>query len=698
MSCLVNYNNYGRFVDIVQTGFTILNTKDLSNENIDDMFFNILNILRDGIEDPFVQSMRIEVIFLDDEQVTLSIFDLFFNLIMWKLPLSVGDPLTSEFLFFDEAITRKTIKRYIDSKFLNKHRTTIDNIRLNQIIDDTLYKFKYIDDFSFYLFNTVNNEDTIALMNNNQTFWECLHADLSGVPLDRVKDVGMEITNESIRQIVNSDHCLADSFRAGEGINPKQYKEVLVNVGTKPDGNGGVFNEIINSSLSNGGLRTLSDNFIDASVARLAEILKKENVGDSGHFSRVLGLNNQSTRLHPDPEYVCNTKNLEKVFIGTPRVLDKFKNRWYRLREDGPEYNMSSDPTINEKHLIGQTLYFRSPMTCASHSHGKGVCYRCYGNLAYTNADINCGKISAEILSADLTQKLLSAKHLLEAKVVSMKWVEEFKQFFDLSFNIILIKDDLDDLKKYKLIVRDINKENENDNFDYNDYINSFEVETPTGERHQIYTERHDNIYISTDLNDIIAKMNETDDGYVIPFDQLIGINVFLVKLSNDDISKTLEDLDHMINRLMDVSEQDKDSWLQNIIEIVIEGGVDIDAVHLEVILSNQIRNVDNITDTPYWEFPNEPYRLLTLSQALTNNPNICTSLVYDSLPKALYNPLSFKKKKSAELDLFFMRQPQEEMNVQIEDSDIKSDRDEKVPLMKPISRVEKKSKWKITE
>ena len=250
---LVNLNNYGRFVDLVETGFTILHTNDLTNENIDDMFFSILNILRDGIEDEYVQNMRIEVIFMDNEHITLSIFDLFFNLIMWKLPLSVGDTLTSEFLFFDDAITRKTIKRYIDSKFLNKHRTSIDNIRLNQIIDDTLYKFKYIDDFSFYLFNTVNNEDTIALMNEERGFWECLHSDLTGVPLDQVKDIGMSITNESIRYIVNSDHCLADSFRAGEGINPKQFKEVQTSIGTKPDGQGGVYPWIINRSFINGG-------------------------------------------------------------------------------------------------------------------------------------------------------------------------------------------------------------------------------------------------------------------------------------------------------------------------------------------------------------------------------------------------------------------------------------------------------------
>lgn len=690
MSCLVNFNNYGIFAELVQQGSMTIYTKDLNNGNIDKAFFDIMNILKDGIEDPFVHSMKITIVFTDGESVNLSIFDLFFNLIMWKLPLSVGDPLTSEYLFFEEAITRKTIKKYIDSKLLNKHRTTIDNLKLNNIIDDTLYKFKYIDDFSFYLFNTVNNEDTIELMNADPVFYQCLHSDLSNVQLDKIKDVGMDITNESIRRIKNSDHCLADSFRAGEGINPKQYKEVLINVGTKPDGNGGVFNNSINSSLSNGGLKTLSDNFIDASVARLAEILKKENVGDSGHFSRILGLNNQQTMLNPDPEYICHTKNLEEIYISSPDILDKFKNRWYRLRMDGPEYNMSSEPRINEKHLVGKTLYFRSPMTCASHTHGHGVCYRCYGNLAYTNADINIGKIATEILGSDLTQKLLSAKHLLESKIVSMNWPEYFKDFFEINWNIIVIKDDLQDLKKYKLIIRDINQENEDDNFDYNDYITYFEVETPNGDRFKINTDRNDNIYISTEVNEIISSMDENEDGYVITFDKIAGMNLFLIKLSNDDLSKTLDDLTHMIDRLVDVNEHDRNSWLQSVLEIVIEGGVDIDAVHMEVILSNQIRTPNDILETPYWEYPNEEYRLLTLSQALTYNPNVSTSLVYDSLPKALFNPISFKKKKSAEVDLFFMEQPQGEMNIRIEDPDIKSDKDTKVPLMVPVSRAEK--------
>ena len=685
---LVNYENYGEFAELVQTGFMVLDTRKITNENLDEHFFNVLNIFRDGIETPIVHNMKIQVNFVDDEQVILTVFDLFFNLIFWKLPLSVGDPLTSEFLFFEENITKKSIKRYIDTRFLDKHRTNISNLSLNQYIDDAIYKFKYIDEFSSYFLNTVNNEDSIKLMNENPEFYECLHADLSNVPLEDVKNVGMDITNKSIECIKNSQHCLADSFRAGEGINPKQFKEVMVNVGSKPDGNGGVFNGIINNSLSNGGLKTIADNFIDASIARLAEIIKKDNVGDSGHFSRLLGLNNQDTRLHPDPEYSCNTKHLEKIYIKDASILDMFKNRWYRFKPNGVEYNMSPNPIQNELNLIGQTLYFRSPMKCASHRHGKGICYRCYGNLAYTNQDINIGKIAAEILCSDLTQKLLSAKHLLESKVIALEWTPIFDDLFDVSFNIITIKDNLDNIKKYKLIISGIEQENDNDNFEYNDYVSMFEVETPNG-IFPVNTSKGDNIYLSNELKDIIESSEEIDGCYVIPFEQIKNIAIFLMKISNDELSKTLDDVNHTIDRIADINGKDANQWLQSFLEVIQEGNINIDAVHCEVILSNQIRDVDDILETPHWEFENEGYRMITLAQALTNHPNISTSLEYQKLPKALYSPISFKKTAPAFLDLFFMVRPQDEMDIRIEDADIKSDKNENSPLMVPISQIE---------
>ena len=216
---LENWQNYGKYVPLVKDGSMRVYTKDLTKENLNDNFYSILNIMRDGIETEFVQHMAINIQFADNVDVTLSIFDYFLNLIMWNLPLNTDEPITSKFLFFQEKFNKNAIKNYIDDKFLNVNRTKYDTITLCNIIDDTLYRFKYIDEFSLYLCNTINDEDTIELMNQNPEAWEYLHADLSNVPLEDVKNVGQEITNKLIKIIENSDHCLADSFATGEGVN-----------------------------------------------------------------------------------------------------------------------------------------------------------------------------------------------------------------------------------------------------------------------------------------------------------------------------------------------------------------------------------------------------------------------------------------------------------------------------------------------
>ena len=91
--------------------------------------------------------------------------------------------------------------------------------------------------------------------------------------------------------------------------------------------------------------------------------------------------------------------------------------RFYRFNEKGIEYLLDAE---KDQHLIGQTLLFRSPQTCASAARGNGICYRCYGNLAYANRNINIGQIAAEQLSSIYTQTLLSAKHLLESAIIKM--------------------------------------------------------------------------------------------------------------------------------------------------------------------------------------------------------------------------------------------------------------------------------------
>jgi hypothetical protein len=73
----------------------------------------------------------------------------------------------------------------------------------------------------------------------------------------------------------------------------------------------------------------------------------------------------------------------------------------------------------------------------------------------------------------------------------------------------------------------------------------------------------------------------------------------------------------------------------------------------------NQLRSKDDILEMPNWENINEDCTVLTLNQALTNNPSITVSLMYQ-ITNVYYNPLSFRKHKPSYLDLLFMEKPQD--------------------------------------
>lgn len=661
---LENWNNYGNYIPLVRDGSIRIHTAELNSNNLNDHFYSILNIMRDGIESPFVQNMAINIKFVDDVDVTLSIFDYFLNLIMWNLPISTGEQITSYYLFFYEKFNRNVIKNYIDDKFLNKNRKNYDTMTLCNIIDDTLYRFRYVDEFSLYLCNTINDEDTIKLMNENSEAWDYLHSDLSNVPLEDVKNVGQDITNKLIKIIENSDHCLADSFATGEGTNRKQFREFAVNVGTIPNGNGGVYPIIVNNSFINGGVNKIAYSFVESGKGRQAQIYSKNNVGTSGAFARILGLNNRDSRLHASPNYKCNSRHFIQITITNASILKMFNNRYYRLRKDGPEYKINYKKDTN---LIGQTIFLRSPITCASHTNGEGICYRCYGDLAFTNSNINIGTIAAELLSSELTQMLLSAKHLLESNIKSIEWVESFFNFFEFNFNIIKIREDFE-CKKWKLVISDdeINKEDDMDEIEYNTYITKFQVIDPRGKTYNLYSKTSENIYLSMELSDILSGMPDPVDGkFIVDMEDIKSLDLFLVHISNDELSATLEHVKSIINKYPKLDGMTKDRILQEFVSAVLNGGLNVDAIHLEILLSNQIRaslDDDGILKLPHWEFEDAPYALVNLDTALKNHPSITTTLEYQKISKTLYNPLSYRKTKASQMDLFFMNKPQEFM------------------------------------
>ena len=677
---------YSPYKDLVTVGYQDIYTKDIDKTNIDILFDHAINILKDGIETPFVQSMKVHVHFIDKVDINLSIFDYLFNLAFWRLRIMIDKKIYSVHLFFPDDITQRYCKNYIDNVFIDKNRKDVDIIALNQIIDGTIGKFREFRRFQTFLSNSLNLEDTIDLMNKYPEFWDTMHLDVSNVPLEDVKEFGMEMTHRQIQYIKNSNHCLSDSFRTGEAVSPKQYKEVAVNIGSKPDGQGSVYPVAVNHSFLNGGLQNPTELFIESSNGRVAQILQKNNVGESGEFARKLELNNQDTRLYPDPNYSCGTRNFVKVTIDTETKLRMYDLRYYRENPHGIDKLLDYK---RDKQLIGKTLYFRSPMTCASAARGDGICYKCYGDLAYTNKEVNVGQIAAEGLSSIYTQTLLSAKHLLESNIIKTEWSDGFHDFFTAFFNTISIKEGIM-VKGYTMIIdEDIKVEDENDDIDYNYYINSFIIRDPNGNETKIFTKDADNLYFISDFLNFCNK-NYNEDGTAIEINMVDLFNfqsLFVMEIKNNELSQTMDKIKKLIDVKSVMKDYDKDTLLKEFTNTNILGNITLNAVHFEVLLMNQIRDVENELEKPDWNVPNEDYQILTLSTSLAHNPSITVRLQSTTPSKVLLDPNSRNLYKPSVDDLYFMVQPQEFLENKniISDEDVPDDGSEK-NIIEPIS------------
>ena len=710
-----NYENYYVYKDLVITGKIFINAKDINKNTWRQHYSAIYSILCDGIEQKIVQSAIVTVHFDKyNMNINLSIPDYYMNLMMWYILVFSNTEIQPGHLVFEKEFTKNTIKKYIDKFLIDPKRKIYTNIELCNIIDGLQTLFKDINNFSMYLSNTMNNEDTVFMMQKDPEFDDLMHTyrflESNNLAIDEYKQETTKRTNRVIekfkkdsRAILGYDHCHTDAFRAGEGVNKKQFTEYQVAIGYKPNSEGNIQPKPINRSFINGGLEDPIDYFIESSAGRVAQILTKMNVGESGNFARLLNLNNGDAHLHPDPNYVCDTKNYLKLTITDEAFLNKYTNRYYKLDpERGVEYLLTPE---SSKDLIGKTLYFRSPCTCASAARGEGICYRCYGDQAYTNNTINIGRIASEILSSVLTQILLSAKHLLETAVESLNWCDEFKNFFEVDGNTITISEELE-LKEWKMLIDpdnigidedDIAMSDEDDedsavSFNqYNEYVTEFEMQDMNGNTYLITNEKAEKLYISPDLNSIIRKKAEPVDGKIsINAEELKEITLFLMNVQNNGLTKTLNQLNRLLNNNTILKNYDLHSWAQAIIDTVIKGGLSINGIHLEVLMHDQIRAVDNILERPQWEYPNEPYELVSLNKALTNNPSVTISISYQKVSKLLYNPLTFRKNKPSFMDLFFMERPQKYIR-NLEESEVYDLNDD--GLINPLITVEDNTK-----
>ena len=164
----------------------------------------------------------------------------------------------------------------------------------------------------------------------------------------------------------------------------------------------------------------------------------------------------------------------------------------------------------------------------------------------------------------------------------------KLEDIFQVEYNIIKLQDNFN-ANGWKLLIDNelISIESEDEDNEFLESVDQFQVLSPKGEVIDIYTSDADSMYITQPLNELIRYTGADDSGkIIIDLAQLEGEPIFAIEIRNNELTKTLEKIKG--NKNSEVKKRDRHQILQDLIKVMVQG------VHAEVILSNQLRSKDD--------------------------------------------------------------------------------------------------------
>jgi len=436
----------------------------------------------------------------------------------------------------------------------------------------------------------------------------------------------------------DKDSVLYNFLNSESGINIKQFEEIFVSLGFKADIRGNIIPEAIDTNLIRG-FRNIKDFYINAISARKALILTFSNVKESGYLTRKLSLLQVDTNIDYNIEK-CDSQHYLDTNVNNQRTFQRIQGKVYF---DGESEKVI---TLKDTHLIGKIIKMRSPITCNSES----VCRRCYGyNLAELNKDIHCGILSVLILTNQLTQRLLSAKHLLATKSKKIEWPDSFKKNFIIDKNIIKVNSSTDlsnVILNFKLI------KEEDDSGDVSYKVNRFKIIV---NKNTEIVNPGVSFIPTEEFSEYLKSQNNTNGRYSIPIDSINDMSIFTINIENTELSHILK---HIL-KLIESNIYLKDEKFQNfnylynyMIMLLNESNIKIHSSHVEMILRSLIRKKTNLTKRIKFNKKEIPeYRIIRVSKAIINSKSVSTSLVFERIKHQLIDLSTYKKKKYSIID-----------------------------------------------
>ena len=463
--------------------------------------------------------------------------------------------------------------------------------------------------------------------------WDLLNWNVPSGDLGEIEKAADAATDELVGLFRSMPGEYGRLLRSGAAINKDQLRQGLVNIGVKPGlMDGELIEEPIDTSFIRG-MRSVEDFYICNIGSRKALITNYYQVSASGYLSRKLVLLLAGHTLAGDVAD-CGTHHGVRTLVRSEDHARRLRGR--TMAAGGSfEWTVPTDEELDR--LVGTEVLLRSPITCA---HGGGVCRTCYGELAEFNSDIHAGIYGVLRISEQITQRLLSSKHLLKARPVKLQWPEEFAGAFSVERTSVVSESRVVEVYVRLDDVEEVENEDRRG-------ISVFEYKL-SGKAGRIRITTPIPLYLVEE----IWEDAETDNGELVlrPTPETA---IFQAPVTNTDLAQALHEIFGLIGR-------DENTCLHTtysrLLELLERSALETPSIHAEMIIRALVRSAEDAMRRPdFTTGPDEPtYVILKLSQAILTSPSVSNSLGFERIKAQLSSPDIFKKKDKGPLDALF--------------------------------------------
>ena len=554
------------------------------------------------------------------------------------------------------------ITNYINEKIIAVLRDYgIKNIHINRAVSKVLHNLRRISaDFSDIMNINLTLETFLELYNKYPRIKEIMETSFPPeMQPNEIEETMNKLMKEEI-DIIKKDenNALAVMLRSKTGIKHKQLAEFTIAMSMKPDLSGVTIPIPINTSTLIGGLNKPSYHYIDAIGARKSLIMNKKVMGTAGYFGKIV-LELARTLSLSKVESDCGTKHLLQITIDNDKMLEKYNNRYYKLNENDDDLLLIDYE--KDKHLIGKTIYLRSPITCACHNQNE-VCHKCFGRTSLLNFDIASGVsgFQVEEVTKVVNQMILSTKHLLTTISEKIEFCDMFYKFFTLTageVSPILVNNNISDLDDWAIWIdpNDIQKSDDlDDDSFYNTYINGkfYIYNLKTKEYKEIFSKDEREMYLTEEC----LELKKKGKGFIKFKDMDETTALFELVIMNNELTKPLYELINLINK----NKNDHITYhqmAQKFTDLLIQAGIKAMALSGEIIINRLLRkNPDEDFSRP--DFSKKDigdYQIYTVLKALEYNRSALIGLSSQNIKRQLISDdIVFKKDGTSYIDGLF--------------------------------------------